>query len=104
MVSDHPVRLLWEFVSKFEMGGIEGKYKAYEGEAGRSPFSPRVLLSLWLYGYMEGVFSSRELERRCREDAPYMWLCGGLEPNYHTLSDFRGANGEEFDELLSNRK
>lgn len=98
---DHPARAVWEFTGKLDITEIEGHYRAYEGEAGRTPFHPRLLLSLWLYAYSDGVFSSRELESRCREHNPYIWLCGGLEPNYHTLSDFRSAYSEEFDEALS---
>jgi transposase len=98
---DHPVRAVWDFVGKLDMRQIESKYAAYEGDPGRTPFSPRLILSLWLYGYMDKVFSCRELEERCKDDAPYIWLCGGLEPNYHTLSDFRSANAREFDEVLT---
>jgi len=98
---DHPVRAVWEFVNKLELSQIEDKYAAFEGIAGRTPFSPRLILALWLYGYMDKAFSCRELEERCRDDAPYIWLCGGIEPNYHTLSDFRSVNAEEFDEVLT---
>ena len=31
----------------------------------------------------------------------YRWLCGGVQVNYHTLSDFRKDHGEALDELLS---
>lgn len=31
----------------------------------------------------------------------YRWICGGVQVNYHTLSDFRGLNGDGFDELLT---
>jgi transposase len=98
---DHPARAVWEFTGRLDLVGIEGHYRAYEGEAGRTPFSPRLLLALWLYAYSDGVFSSRELESRCREHNPYIWLCGGLEPNYHTLSDFRSSYCKEFDEILA---
>jgi transposase len=98
---DHPVRAVWDFVSKLDLSRIEEKYGAYEGEAGRTPFSPRLMLALWLYAYMDKAFSCRELEQRCKESAPYIWLCGGIEPNYHTLSDFRSSNAEEFDEVLT---
>jgi transposase len=98
---DHPARAVWEFTGRLNLAEIERHYRTYEGEAGRTPFSPRLLLALWLYAYSDGVFSSRELESRCREHNPYIWLCGGLEPNYHTLSDFRSVYCDEFDEALA---
>jgi transposase len=98
---DHPARAVWEFVSRLQMGEMEEKYAAYEGKAGRTPFSPRLLLALWLYAYTDGVFSCRRLEEHCVKDLAYIWLCGGIEPNYHTLSDFRSAHTEEFNGLFT---
>ena len=45
--------------------------------------------------------SARELDRRCREDIAFQWLCGGVTLNYHTLADFRTAHGEVLDQLLT---
>ncbi|MFO0708906.1 MAG: transposase [Sandaracinus sp.] len=49
-----------------------------------------VLLSLWLFATSEGVGSAKHLERLPR-DLPYRWICGGMTPNAHSLSDFRDA-------------
>jgi transposase len=51
---------------------------------------------------VDGVGSARELERRCREHAPYPWLCGGVNLNYHTLSDFRTGHEKALDALFTN--
>ena len=50
-------------------------------------------MSLWLYGTLEGVGSARLLDRLCKSDAAYRWLCGGVSVNYHTLSDFPAKRG-----------
>ena len=42
----------------------------------------------------EGVGKARELHRRCYDCDPYKWLRGGVEVNYHTLSDFRTQHSE----------
>ncbi len=72
-----------------------------EGEAGRPPADPAVVLALWLYASLEGVGSARELARLCERDAAYRWLCGGVAVNHHGLADFRVAHGEFLDGLLS---
>jgi transposase len=58
-------------------------------------------LTLWLYATSEGVGSARELDRLCKRDDVYRWICGGVTVNYHTLSDFRFDHGEEVDELMT---
>jgi hypothetical protein len=58
-------------------------------------------MSLWLYATLDGVGSARLLDRLCRSEAAYRWLCGGVGVNYHTLSDFRIEAGEFLDDLLS---
>jgi hypothetical protein len=47
---------------------------------------------LWIYATGEGIGSARELMRRCYDCDPFKWLRGGVNVNYHTLSDFRTAH------------
>jgi hypothetical protein len=56
---------------------------------------------LWLYATLDGVGSARLLDRLCRSEAAYRWLCGGVSVNYHTLSDFRLSAAPLLDDLLS---
>jgi hypothetical protein len=58
-------------------------------------------MSLWLYATLDGVGSARLLDRLCRSEAAYRWLCGRVSVNYHTLSDFRSNAGPVLDELLA---
>lgn len=60
------------------------------GEKGGAPaYSHSALLKCYLYGYYYGIRSSRRLARQCRINIEMKWLMEGLEPEYHTLSDFR---------------
>src|SRR5580692_4829288 len=43
--------------------------------------------------------SARQLARLCTQHHAYIWMCGGVQPNYHTLSDFRTAHGDKLDRL-----
>jgi hypothetical protein len=58
-------------------------------------------LALWLYATLENVGSARLLDRLCRSDVAYRWLCGGVSVNYHALSDFRVAHGALLDRWLT---
>ena len=60
-----------------------------EGQAGRPVWDPRVLISLWIYAYKDGVSSAREIARLCEYHPAYQWLTGMEVVNYHTLADFR---------------
>ena len=55
---------------------------------GASAYHPRALLSVWLYGFMTGVGSSRKLEVACRDQIPYLWLTGWQHPDHNALWRF----------------
>jgi transposase len=75
--------------------------RAVEGGSGRSAIAPEILFALWLYATLEGVGSARAIARLTQAHDAYRWICGGVAVNYHTLADFRSANGEAFDALLT---
>jgi transposase len=99
--TDHAARAVWDFVEALELGPLEAKVRAVEGEAGRSATDPRIYLALWLYATVEGVGSARALERLTQQHDAYRWICGGVGVNYHSLSDFRVEHEEFLDQLLT---
>lgn len=86
---DHPARAIWELVGRVKLEGFYAPIEAVEGTAGRTPWDPRLLVSLWVYAYSRGISSAREIARRCTYEPAFQWLCGLGEINHHTLSDFR---------------
>lgn len=98
---DHRARVVWAYVSGLDLSEFYARIGAREGEPGRPPADPKVLLALWLYASLEGVGSARQLDRLCERDASYRWLCGGVAVNYHGLSDFRFVHEDLLDRLLS---
>jgi len=90
----HPARLVWELVQELDLTPLYAQIKAVEGHAGRPAVDPMILVALWSYATEEGVGKARELHRRCYDCDPYKWLRGGVEVNYHTLSDFRTQHPE----------
>ncbi len=99
--SDHRARVVWAAVERLDLSEFYDVIAARGSTAGRAAIDPKVLLALWLYAISEGIGSARHLARLCRRDHVYRWICGGIEPNYHTLSDFRVAHGEKLDRLLT---
>jgi transposase len=90
----HKARLVWELVRGLDLTPLYAQIKAVEGHAGRPPIDPQILVALWIYATDEGVAEARELCRRCYDCDPYKWLRGGVDVNYHTLSDFRIEHSE----------
>lgn len=97
---DHKVRFIWDYVSKLNLSEILKKINSVEGSVGRNTIDPRILLTLWVFAISEGVGSAREIDRLCNEHHAYMWICGEVKVNYHTISDFRANHGQELEELL----
>ncbi len=98
---DHKVRFVWDYVQKLDMSGFIEKIKSVDGTAGRSATSPRLLLALWVYATIEGIGSGRVIERYTSEHNAFKWLCGGVNVNHHTITDFRSENKELLDNLLT---
>src|SRR5215210_2788502 len=86
---DHAARAVWEFVESLDLSPLYAEVQSVEGSAGRPAIDPRIYLALWLYATIEGVGSSRALERRTRQHDAYRWILGGVSVTHHSLSDFR---------------
>lgn len=99
--SDHRARIVMSFVESLELSPLYEAIGSREGEPGRPPPDPAVVLALWLYATIEGVGSARQLERLAQHDLAYRWIAGGVPLNYHGLSDFRVAHVAVLDRLLT---
>lgn len=98
---EHPVRNVWAFVEGVDLSALYAEIGSVEGRAGRAAIDPRILMALWLYATVDGVGSAREIERLTEAHDAYRWICGGVNVNHHSLSDFRCARLELLDELLT---
>jgi transposase len=101
VAADDPVRSVWAFVEQLDLAPLYALIEAREGEVGRPPIDPKILMALWLWATLRGVGSAREVERLCEREVTFQWLCGGVGVNYHTLSDFRVAHEALLERLLS---
>ncbi len=97
---NHPARAIWELSGRVKLDGFYAPIEAMAGSAGRTPWDPRLLVSLWIYAYSRGISSAREIARRCTYEPAFQWLCGLGEINHHTLSDFRVEHDATLRELF----
>ena len=67
-------------------GAARRSCKAREGEPGRPPIDPQLLVALWLYATIRGVGSARALAGLCGREIGFQRLCSGVGVNYHTLA------------------
>ena len=83
---------LAHFVSDLVESGtldLSAIYESYEEERGYPPYDPRLMVKLLLYGYANGVSSSRKLERATYRDVAVRMLCADQHPDYRSIGRFR---------------
>ena len=88
VAADNAVRLIDAFIDKLELQHLGFNNTIHKSE-GRPPYAQQVLLKLYLYGYLNKIRSSRKLAKECCRNIELQWLLQGLQPNYHTIADFR---------------
>lgn len=107
IAADNPVRIIDAFAGKLDLvqlgiqrriSGRQQKSKASLGGAPR--FDERLLLKLYLYGYLNKIRSSRKLEQECYRNVELRWLMQELSPNYHSIADFRKDHAEALKNLF----
>lgn len=76
-------------------------YDDYTETRGAPPYDPRLMLKLLIYGYSNGITSSRELERRCRHDVAFMFLTAQQAPDFVVISRFRKRHLRAFAALFT---
>ena len=110
IAADNPVRILDAFVEKLDLNklGIKQrpvvKDQSSKVNPGGAPrFDNRLLLKLYLYGYLNKIRSSRKLQQECNRNVELRWLMQELIPNYHSIADFRKDHSEALKNLFSSR-
>jgi transposase len=73
--------------------------KSYRG-SGSASYHPAVLLSLLVYGYATGVFSSRKLERATHDSVAFRFIAANDHPDHDTIATFRRRFLKEIEALF----
>ena len=91
ITEDNPVRIIEAFVESLNMIEL-GFTNAIPKDKGRPGYDPKDLLKLYIYGYMNKITSSRNLEKATQTNIEVMWLLRRLSPDFKSISDFRKDN------------
>ena len=89
---DSPVRVIDVFIDDLDISGLG--FRTELAATGRPRYHPKMMLKLYVYGYLNRVQSSRRLEVEAQRNIELMWLTGRLAPDFKTIADFRKDNPE----------
>ncbi len=84
---DHLAYFVSDLVDHLDLSAIMKVYE--EEDRGYPPYHPVMMTKVLVYAYCVGVFSSRRIQRRLREDIPFRVLAAGNAPDFRTIADFR---------------
>jgi len=88
----HLARYVVDVVEGLDLSELE---RAYAGR-GSEAYHPATLLSLLIYGYATGTFSSRKIERATFDSLAFRYIACNRHPDHDTLASFRKRFGQEF--------
>lgn len=95
------VRIIDKIVECMDIEGL-GFVIGNNDAVGRPKFDPRDLLKLYIYGYFNGIRSSRKLSKQCVINREVIWLIKGLQPKYRVIADFRKDHVEALENVFKN--
>ena len=87
------------FADLFTQLDTRAAEKRYSG-IGQRAYHPKQVIAILIYAYSRGVFSSRQIERRCQEDLGFMYIDGPQCPSHRVLRDFRRQHAELFSDCF----
>lgn len=95
---DHLVHFISDTVDSLNLSKL---YERYSGDGRRrSPYEPRMMLKVLLYGYSTGTFSSRKMARRIEDEVAFRYLAAGNMPDFRTINQFRKGNLVNFQDIF----
>ena len=96
--SDNEVRIIDIFVDSLSIKDYG--FRTDFPENGRPAYHPSDLLKLFIYGYMNKVRTTRDLEKECKRNIEVMWLLKCLKPDHNTISNFRRDNTQAIKQVF----
>ena len=89
---DHPARLTVELVDQLDLTAAATNQTG----SGSAQYPPSMMLSLLIYSYSSGIFTSRRIETLCYNDIGARLICAGYFPDHDTINTFRKNNRSLF--------
>jgi transposase len=88
---NHLVRVVDEVINQIRLSPLLETYKG----GGASSYSPRLMLKILIYSYIEKIYTNRRIEKALRENINLMWISGMSTPDYTTIHNFRSKRMKE---------
>lgn len=89
---EHECFVYEDIFQQLDTSSVEQKFSVL----GQNAYHPRLITGILIYAYSQGVFSSRQIEKKCHEDLGFIFISHFNCPNFRVLSDFRKDNHEFF--------
>ena len=72
-------------------------FQVNDRNSGRPQYHPRMMLALLVYGYANGLFSSRRIERATHRDLGVRFVTANTHPDHDEIAAFRRQNRSAFE-------
>src|SRR5499433_1310992 len=92
----HLARFVVEVIEGLDLRAFIGSYRG----SGSASYHPEMLLSLLVYGYASGVFSSRKLERATYDSVALRFVAANQHPDHDTIATFRRRFLKQIEDLF----
>lgn len=87
---DHLARFVRDVVETLDLSAVED---VYAEERGYPPYDPRMMVTVLLYAYCTGTYSSRKIAGKLIDSVAFRFLAAGNQPDFRTISEFRRRHG-----------
>jgi transposase len=88
---NHLVRVVDKVIDEIKISTLIETYKG----GGATSYSPRVMLKVLVYAYIEKIYTTRMIEKALRDQITFMWLSGMIKPDHGTIHNFRAKRLKE---------
>jgi transposase len=95
----HLAYFINDTVDSLDLSAFHARYAG--GGSRNQPYHPSMMVKVLVYAYATGVFSSRKIARKLREDVAFRVLAADNFPAHRTIREFRAAHLAEFTELFT---
>ena len=94
----HLVRVVDKVINELQLSPL---FETYKG-GGASSYSPRMLLKVITYAYIEKIYTCRPIAKALKENIYFMWLSGMSTPDFTTINNFKSKRlKESVDDVFS---
>jgi transposase len=95
---DHLAWFMIDAVGRMDTSALHAVHPS--SGPGRAAYDPDMMLTLLLYAYCTGTWSSRQIERACGEDIAYRVITANEAPDHGTIARFRAGCEDHIEALF----